>query len=111
MMLGNRESRRIARRTRIISIARKHFFTNGYDRTTMSAIAVELGGSKSTLWHHFPSKETLFATVIEETAKANPDQIELPPGPCIDPITALTCLCRSVLDAYSRQKASRFAAC
>lgn len=32
---------------------------------SMSAVAAEVGGSKSTLWRHFPSKSSLFAAAIE----------------------------------------------
>ena len=31
----------------------------------MSSIAVRVGGSKTTLWNYFPSKEALFAAVID----------------------------------------------
>ena len=32
----------------------------------MSSIACQVGGSKSTLWTYFPSKETLFAAVVDD---------------------------------------------
>jgi TetR/AcrR family transcriptional regulator, mexJK operon transcriptional repressor len=41
------------------------FMKRGYGATTMSAIATELGGSKSTLWNYYSSKEALFAAIIE----------------------------------------------
>lgn len=34
----------------------------------MSAIAAALGGSKGTLWSHFPSKEELFTAVIDRAS-------------------------------------------
>lgn len=39
---------------------------HGYAGTTMSGIAAALGGSKTTLWSYFPTKEALFAAVIDE---------------------------------------------
>jgi len=97
MQASSRERRRIARQKQIISVASELFLAKGYDCTTMSAIAAELGGSKSTLWHHFPSKEALLTAVIEEAAAAMPRQLDLPRPP-IDPLPALTRLCRSLVN-------------
>ena len=36
----------------------------------MSRIAAALGGSKGTLWSHFPSKDALFAAVLDRVARA-----------------------------------------
>jgi AcrR family transcriptional regulator len=36
----------------------------------MSGIAAKLGGSKGTLWSYFPSKEQLFAAVLDRAAGA-----------------------------------------
>ena len=49
-----------ARRKAFVDAARAAFFTNGYAGTTMSSIASKVGGSKTTLWGYFPSKEDLF---------------------------------------------------
>lgn len=56
------------RRQAIIQIAKKLFTTQGVDRTSMSAIAKELGGSKGTLYNYFGSKEEIFAAVMESVA-------------------------------------------
>ena len=42
----------------------------GYAATTMSGIAAALGGSKGTLWSYFPSKEELFAAVLDDATTA-----------------------------------------
>ncbi|MEJ7934530.1 TetR/AcrR family transcriptional regulator [Sphingobium sp. AN558] len=63
--LSRREARRIDRREAILTVAERSFMEHGYAGTTMSAIAASLGGSKGTLWNHFPSKEELFAAVLE----------------------------------------------
>lgn len=52
---------------RIVEVAEQCFKASGYAGTTMSQIAIRVGGSKSTLWHHFQSKEKLFAAVVEAT--------------------------------------------
>nr|WP_251007871.1 TetR/AcrR family transcriptional regulator [Sphingobium sp. BHU LFT2] len=46
-------------------VAAESFLKNGFAATTMSGIASQLGGSKSTLWGHFSSKEELFTAVID----------------------------------------------
>jgi AcrR family transcriptional regulator len=64
--LTRREARREERRAAILALARTHFNEHGYGGMTMSALACALGGSKSTLWAYFSSKEELFAAVIDE---------------------------------------------
>lgn len=55
-----------ARRKAFVDAARILFFANGYAGTTMSSIAGKVGGSKTTLWSYFPSKEELFAAVVDD---------------------------------------------
>lgn len=62
---GKREARKEERRLAILEVAKRSFLENGYSATSMSAISVELGGSKGTLWSYFPSKEELFAAVLD----------------------------------------------
>lgn len=58
------------RRNAILDVAHRSFLENGYAATSMSAIATKLGGSKTTLYHYFPSKDALFIAVArEECAK------------------------------------------
>jgi len=54
-----------ARRESIVSEATNLFCENGFERTSMSEIAKQLGGSKTTLYNYFPSKEALFEAVVE----------------------------------------------
>ncbi len=63
---SRRDQNREARHTAIVSVARDAFLENGYAATSMSTIAVKLGGSKGTLWAYFPSKEDLFTAVIDD---------------------------------------------
>ena len=55
-----------ARRKAFVDAARELFFANGYAGTTMSSIASKVGGSKTTLWTYFPSKEELFEAVVDD---------------------------------------------
>lgn len=88
---------RLERRANIIAVARQHFFEHGYSGTNMSAIAAKLGGSKGTLWSYFPSKEELFAAVIEDTAAGIRSNIDVS-GPKDDPVELLRRLARSIID-------------
>jgi len=63
--IGRREARKAERRAAIVEIAWRHFLEHGYDRTSMSVIVEEMGGSKGTLWSYFLSKEELFAATME----------------------------------------------
>lgn len=54
------------KRGAFVDTARTMFFAQGYAGTSMSAIAAKVGGSKTTLWSYFPSKEALFAAVVDD---------------------------------------------
>ncbi|ATP19996.1 TetR family transcriptional regulator [Sphingobium sp. PAMC28499] len=45
-LVGSREEKKIARRRAILQNARKIFLENGYAATTMSQVAVQIGGSR-----------------------------------------------------------------
>lgn len=93
-----RDRRCNQRRSAILSVARDFFFEHGYGGTTMSAIAATLGGSKTTLWSHFSSKEALFAAVIDFTTEEFRSQMLDIPGPADEPLETLTRLCRSMIE-------------
>ena len=54
------------RRTRILADAMKLFARDGYGDTSLQSIAQAVGVSKSTLLHHYPSKEVLLSAVLAE---------------------------------------------
>lgn len=54
------------RRRAMLAVARSLFLEHGYGRTSMSAVAARIGGSKTTLWTYFPSKEALFLAVASD---------------------------------------------
>jgi AcrR family transcriptional regulator len=53
-----------AKRSDILDIAAGVFLEQGFARTSMSEIAARLGGSKTTLYGYFRSKEELFVEVV-----------------------------------------------
>lgn len=92
-----REARRQSRRDAIVDVAAGWFLEHGYDGTTMSAIAAALGGSKGTLWSHFPSKETLFTAVLDRVTAEFRAQVSLVLNPADDLEEALRKFCRTLL--------------
>ncbi len=62
---SGRDDKRVA----ILGITYRAFLAEGYAATSMSAIATQVGGSKATLYSYFPSKEDLFAAVIEKKSQ------------------------------------------
>jgi AcrR family transcriptional regulator len=80
---GRREARKADRRRAILDVAERSFRERGFADTSMSTIAAELGGSKTTLWTYFPSKDALFAAVIDskiEAFQAKLDEALIPTG-------------------------------
>lgn len=59
------------RRNAIIEAATRVFLKNGFEKTTMSDVADELGGSKATLYGYFSSKEELFLEAMSTLGEAH----------------------------------------
>ncbi len=57
-----------AKREHIRVAAQELFLAQGFERTTMDAITAAAGVSKQTLYHYYPSKEQLFADVLQALA-------------------------------------------
>jgi AcrR family transcriptional regulator len=56
---------RDARREAILDVAAEVFLEEGFDAASMSTIAARVGGSKSTLYNYFKSKEEIFEAHVE----------------------------------------------
>jgi TetR/AcrR family transcriptional regulator, mexJK operon transcriptional repressor len=69
------------RRSAFVAAAREAFFTHGYAGTTMSSIAATVGGSKTTLWSYFPSKQDLFVAVVDDLIETYGAALEVPMDP------------------------------
>jgi TetR/AcrR family transcriptional repressor of mexJK operon len=54
-----------ARVAKILDAATELFLKVGYEQTSIDAILLQSGGSKSTLYAYFPTKEDLFRSVID----------------------------------------------
>ncbi len=93
-----REAARQTRREAILDVASRSFMDHGYAGTTMTAIATTLGGSKGTLWNYFPSKDLLFAAVLDRKTGAFREQLAIILNPQDDMETALRRFCAQFID-------------
>jgi TetR/AcrR family transcriptional regulator, mexJK operon transcriptional repressor len=64
-----------AKRAAIARAALQLFVRDGYERTSVDAIAAIAGVSKRTVYSHYADKEQLFLSVIAETYDALMDQV------------------------------------
>jgi TetR/AcrR family transcriptional repressor of mexJK operon len=60
-----------ARLARILEAAAELFLKVGYEQASIDAILDQSGGSKSTLYAYFPTKEDLFRSVIDSVVDNN----------------------------------------
>ncbi|MDH4744315.1 TetR/AcrR family transcriptional regulator [Sphingomonas sp. CBMAI 2297] len=98
---GKREARKEERREAILAIAKRVFLDQGYSGASMSAISAELGGSKGTLWSYFPSKEELFAAVLDDATKEYRGQLADVLKPGEDVRAAVLQFCRGFIAKIS----------
>lgn len=71
--LHHKSARACTRRDRIhviLDVAERAFIERGFAATSMSRIAADCGGSKTTLWNHFSSKEQLFSAYLDRRVSA-----------------------------------------
>lgn len=60
----------------VIRIAVKQFNTHGYEATSMGALALTLGVSKSAIYHHITSKEEILVEATDHALEALFDVID-----------------------------------
>ncbi|MCV0429463.1 MAG: TetR/AcrR family transcriptional regulator [Roseibium sp.] len=68
MALSGHERRQAKKREEILAIATELFLKEGYGRASMDQVHARLGGSKRTLYNHFPSKEALFEAIVSRVS-------------------------------------------
>ena len=61
--------KRDAKRQAILDTAYRLFRMQGFDSTSISEITAQVGGSKATIYSHFPSKEELFIECMTAAAE------------------------------------------
>ncbi len=94
------------RLSRIVEAARNHFYTHGFERASVDAIAQEAGVSKMTVYSHFTSKELLFEAVIRD--RTSRVVATLPKSAALDPLRpeqALMLIGRQFMELTREEKA------
>lgn len=74
-----------SKRLAILAAAKTLFMRNGYEGSSMDAIAAEAGVSKLTVYNHFTDKETLFSAAVKSKCEEQlpelffdlPDEVSL----------------------------------
>lgn len=92
-------SQRDERRQRIIATASALFIRQGFAGTTMSQVAAEAGGSKTTLWSYFSDKNALFMAVADDLIERYFAPIERYLETAGDLAADLLVIARTLLDA------------
>jgi TetR/AcrR family transcriptional repressor of mexJK operon len=105
MRPSRRDARKEDRRAIILAVAKASFLKKGYDATSMSAIAAELGGSKGTLWSYFPSKEALFEAVLDAATDEYRERLRVLLDPADDLRKGLQGFCRGFLAKVTSSEA------
>lgn len=67
--MATQQQRRDATRGRLVEAAHAEFVRTGYDATTTEAVLERAGVSRGALYHHFPTKQELFAAVFEQVSR------------------------------------------
>jgi len=65
------------KRAAILDAAVTEFRQSGYEATSMDRIAASAGVSKRTVYNHFPSKEALFAQILQQLWERSVDGLDL----------------------------------
>lgn len=65
------------KRAAILDAAVSEFRQSGYEATSMDRIAASAGVSKRTVYNHFPSKEALFAQILQQLWERSVEGVDL----------------------------------
>src|SRR6476620_2706926 len=65
------------KRAAILDAAMAEFRQAGYAATSMDKVAASAGVSKRTVYNHFPSKEALFAQILEQLWQRSIEGLDL----------------------------------
>ena len=69
----------------------------------MSSISAEVGGSKTTLWAYFPTKQDLFAAVVDDLVERYGRALEVPLDPESDVAESLRRMGRALMQTIHSQ--------
>ncbi|HWD01165.1 MAG TPA: TetR/AcrR family transcriptional regulator [Amycolatopsis sp.] len=80
-------------REHILDTAKLAFLDDGFERTSMDAIAARAETSKRSLYAHFPTKDTLFLAVVERIRTLFGERMGTPADYADEPAEAIVQYC------------------
>ncbi|HKP90622.1 MAG TPA: TetR/AcrR family transcriptional regulator [Thermoleophilaceae bacterium] len=87
-----------ATRAQVLEVAERLFTELGYEATSIATVLAETGVSRGAFYHHFPSKEVLFETVLESVEARVAATLRAAAAKEKDPTEAIRAGCRAWLD-------------
>ena len=85
-------------RGRILEVATELFTAQGYEAASVEAVLKASGVSRGALYHHFPSKEALFAATLEDVEARVAERLAKAGQGAVTPLDALLAGCGAWLD-------------
>ena len=85
-------------RSHIQDAAKDIFLEQGYERTSMDAIAAHAGASKRSLYAHFASKDNLLLAVLASVRERHLEKLKTPEAYASEPVEAVTLFCGRLLE-------------
>jgi AcrR family transcriptional regulator len=83
-------------RTRIVDAARRLFNRHGFEQVSIDRVMSEAGLTRGGFYHHFTSKDELYAAAVASFSSCNPFRPDLKETPPPEPAR----LARMLLDIY-----------
>ncbi|QKJ88200.1 TetR family transcriptional regulator [Paramixta manurensis] len=102
---GLRERKRRARHERIITVALELFLANGFEATTLDAIAEAADISRRTFFHYFSSKEEIVTALESGSTEAFKTEL-LAISPETPPLDAVYATLIKITSSYSLEEAT-----
>ena len=87
--MATQEQRRESTRARLLQAATALFARNGYEATSTEAVLEAAGVSRGALYHHFETKQELFAAVFESVSRSAVERSAARVRPGQSPLEAL----------------------
>jgi AcrR family transcriptional regulator len=94
-------------RLTLLRSAREAFASNGYERTSLDAIAATASATKGAIYHHYRDKRELFRAVVEDVQRSIVEQVERSARNAPSSFEGLQRGCEAFLDSVLEQGVSR----